>query len=159
MNISFDISGDKELVASFGKVQDGIADLRKFHVWFDVRQAFYKVQKSIFAAEGPGWQALSPAYAAVKSKKWGSKPILQASGKMWKEFTQSAGSVEEGPTEMTLGFSSPAGYHMSKGNRGKMPYRSSLDMTEAQTAEVLAPIGKRLRQLIDNARLSDLQNR
>lgn len=151
--ISIEVDGVAQTVAAFTEVEGAITDLRKHRIWFRVRQAFYKVQKDIFGSEGPGWQALSPKYAAYKNKRWGGKPILQASGKMFKEFTQSAGSVDEQADEMTMGFSSPAPFHMGKGARSKMPYRSSLDLNESQQRDVLEPIGFGLKQVADNVKL------
>jgi phage gpG-like protein len=157
VNITIDLDGTQETIRAFERVQGGIADLRKNATWLRVRQAFYRVQKDIFAGEGPGWKELSSPYKEIKAKRWGNKPILQASGKMYREFTVSPGMVDAQATEMTLGFSQPAGYHMSKKARSKMPYRSSLDLTDAQEKEILKPIGDSLKQLVANARLRDLR--
>ena len=83
------------------------------------------------------------------------KPILQATGAMYKEFTKSPGSVEETGTEMTLGFSSPAQYHAY--GTSKMPKRSMLDLTDEQKNQIAEPISFGLKQLAGNARLRDLR--
>lgn len=159
MKIDFTVEGTAELIGSFEKVERGIVDLRQLGTWKAVRAEFHKVQKEIFAAEGPGWKKLSHPYAEIKAAKWGDKPILQASGAMFKEFTANPADVKETHDELVMTFSSPAGYHMNKGARGKMPLRTSLDLTEDQEKRIYAPIGQKLRQLIDNAKLRDLQGR
>jgi hypothetical protein len=157
MKIDFELEGMRELIGSFEKIERGVVDLRQLGTWKAVRTEFHKVQKDIFAAEGPGWKGLSHPYAEIKQAKWGVKPILQASGAMYKEFTANPQSVEEKPQELTLKFSPPAGFHMSKDARGKMPYRSSLDLNTEQQKQIFAPVGKKLKQLIDNAKLKDIR--
>jgi len=151
------VEGVGDLIARLQIVRRGAADLRELNTWGAVRAEFYKVQKEIFAAEGPGWKALSSPYKERKAIKYGNKPILQASGAMYKEFTGSPGGVEETAQEMTLTFSSPAGYHMSKGARSKIPYRSSLDLTPEQNKRLMDVIKKKMEQLIDNARLRSIR--
>lgn len=40
-----------------------------------------------FAAGGPGWAPLSPAYAARKAARYGHRPVLTASGRMAQAFS------------------------------------------------------------------------
>ena len=162
MNIKVEVDGVQQTIAAFEKVERGIVDLRQLGTWDWVQSELYKVQKEIFASEGSAgkggkWKGLSSPYKEIKAAKWGDKPILQASGAMYKEFTSDAGNVEKKEQEMTFTFNSPAAFHMGKGGRSKMPYRSSLDLTKEQEERVLAPIAKKLRQLIDNAKLRDIR--
>lgn len=157
MSVSFTVEGAGETIEAFSRVQKGVANLKELGIWIKVRQAFYKIQKEIFAAEGPDWKELSPKYKAVKDRNYPDKTILQATGAMYKEFTGKPNDVDEGDTEMTLSFSQPAGYHMSKDARSKIPYRSSLDFTEEQQRDVTEPIRFGLKQLAGNARLRDLR--
>ncbi len=161
MNFATTVEGVNDLIDRFEKVRRGVVDLRQLGTWDWAISTFQKVQKSIFdsegAAAGSRWKALTPAYAAVKARRYGSQPILQATGKMYREFTSAPGLVDKKEMELTLGFSQPAGYHMGKGARSKMPYRSSLDMTDAQLDEIQQPIVKKLKQLIDNAKLRDIR--
>ncbi len=156
MKLGFTVEGVQELVQAFDKVARGVVDLRDLGTWKAVKTEFYKLQKEIFENEGPGWQKLSPAYKTWKDKRWGNKPILQASGAMYKDFT-AGGDPQESAQEMTFRFKQPAGYHMTKGGRSKMPYRSSLDLTDEQDNRLKEPIRKKLRQLIDNAKLRSLR--
>lgn len=159
MDVSFTVEGAGETIAAFEKVQKGVANLKELNIWGKVRQAFYKVQKDIFGSEGSSgasgkWAALSSPYKEIKQKKYGNKPILQATGKMYKEFTASA-KVDEGATEMTLSFSSPAQYHAY--GTSKMPKRSMLELTDEQKDKIAEPIRFGLKQLAGNARLRDLR--
>jgi len=155
---TYEVEGMNDLLASFKDVERGMLDFRQLGTWKAVRSEFYKIQKEIFASEGAGkWQALSPKYAAIKLKKYGTKPILQASGEMYKEFTSDTGNVTETAQEMTIAFGPTAGYHMSKEPRKKMPYRSSLDLTDEQAARLKKPVEEKLKQLIANAKLRQLR--
>lgn len=158
MKIEFEIEGTQELLNSLTQVQRGLVDFRDLGTWNAVQSEFYKVQKEIFAAEGPGWKELSHPYAEIKQAKYGNKPILQATGKMYAEFSSDKGNVDKQAQSMSFTFSQPAGFHMSKGARSKMPYRSSLDLTNDQEQRVTEPIIKKLKQLIDNAKLRDYRN-
>jgi phage gpG-like protein len=160
--ISIEVDGVRETVAAFEKVERGIVDFRQLGTWDWVESEFYKIQKQIFDSEGSAgrggkWKPLSTNYAVAKAKHYGNMPILQASGAMYREFTSKAGQVDKQAQEMTLGFSAPAIYHMGKGGRTKMPYRSSLDLTPEQEKTILKPVEKKIRQLIDNAKLRDIR--
>lgn len=162
MKLDYTVSGVPEVVAALSKVTRGIGDLRQLGTWKMVRSEFQKVVSEQFAAEGRGqsgkWKRLKPSYAAVKLKRWGSQPILQASGRGYKALTSSNGDsiFEEQPQEATFGTSlAYMGFHQ-KGT-SKMAARPVIDFTDEQRARVFAPISKKLEQLIDNAKLRDLQ--
>ena len=76
---------------------------------------------------------------------------------MYKQFTSDAGNVTESAQELTFTFAQPAGYHMGREPRKKMPRRSSLDMTEAQEKQLMKPVQEKLKQLIANAKLRELR--
>lgn len=153
-----EVEGMAELLAAFKTVEQGMIDFRQLGTWNAVQSEFYKIQKEIFDKEGqPKWKALSPNYAKVKQRLYGSKPILQATGAMYKEFTSDTGNVTKTAQEMTIKFSPPAGFHMSKAARSKMPYRSSLDLTNEQEERLTEPVRKKLKQLIANAKLRDIR--
>lgn len=156
---NIEIEGMAELLASFKQVEEGMLDFRQLGAWKGVQSEFYKIQKDVFSNEGNGskWKALSPAYAKVKQKKYGDLPILQATGAMYKQFTSDAGNVTQTAQEMTFKFDQPAGYHMSKEPRTKMPYRSSMDFTDEQEKQLMQPVQDKLKQLIANAKLRDIR--
>lgn len=161
MNLSIEVDGVSQTLAAFRKVERGIVDLRELGTWDWVESEFRKIQKEIFDSEGGAsaggkWKPLSPAYAAWKQKKYGNLPILQRMGGMYKQFTsKGGGAVDKQAQEMSIEFSSPASFHMGKGARAKMPYRSSLDLTDEQKERLVAPIRKKFEQLVDNAGLRD----
>ena len=148
---------DQGVLDGLDKVIRGLVDFRELGAWKAVRKEFHAVQNEKFQTANNGqWQKLSPAYEAVKASKYGGPTrILIANGDMVKEFTTDAGKFDEQAQEMTFEFSSPAGFHMSKAPRSKIPYLSSLDLTEAQEKRIAEPITKKLKQLIANARLKD----
>jgi hypothetical protein len=151
--------GIPRVIGSLETVRKGFKDFRGA-TWIRVRNVFYQVQKEIFASEGGAsrsgkWKELSSPYKEWKQKKYGSKPILQGGGGMYREFTSQPGSIHEGEQEMTLGFSQPAGFHHT--GTSKMPKRDPLDMTDEQKERLQEPIKLRLRQIIDNAKLNALR--
>lgn len=160
MKLNVTVEGIKSTVGALENLRKGIKDFRGA-TWMRVRQAFYKVEKEVFSSEGSAsasgkWAPLTSPYKELKQKKYGSKPILQASGAMYKEFTSSPAAIDEKAEEMTLSFSKPAGYH--KHGTKKMPRRDMTDLTDAQKEQIQEPIKLRLRQLIDNLKLASLKN-
>lgn len=155
MNISIDISGEKEVIAHLEHIKEGVGDLRK-GAWTRVRQAFNRIEKRQFEGEGVGesgkWAPLTPRYAKVKQAKWGNLPINQASQRLFKSLTtRNADSVvEEKADELTLGTSVPyAGYVQKR--------RPVIDLTATDKEELLEPVVLLLRQLADNSRLRSLR--
>ena len=159
---TYEVEGMNELLAAFRDVERGMLDFRQLGTWKAVQSEFYKIQREIFDSEGSKsesgkWKSLSPNYAKVKQALYGSKPILQATGEMYRSFTSDTGNVTQTAQEMTITFPPPAGYHMSKAPRKKMPYRSSLDLTTEQEERLTEPVRQKLKQLIANAKLRDLR--
>jgi phage gpG-like protein len=156
--ITFTVDGIQEMITRLGYVERGVVDLRQLGTWDWVQTEFYKIEKEQFDSEGSSgasgkWAALTPKYATWKQKKYGSLPILQLTGKLYKEMTTEAGVVEKKAQEMTLGTRLPyAGYHQG----GKKP-RPPLSMTPEQEDMLAEPVRKKMKQLIQNAGLSDLR--
>ncbi len=161
MELKVTIEGKTGLLAALLQVQRGVVDLRQLGTWDWVQSTFYKIEKEQFGSEGAAgkggkWRSLSPKYAVAKQRKYGDKPILQATGSMYRDLTTSAGYVEKKEQEMTIGTTRPyAGYHQN--GTSKMPKRPPVDMTAAQEKELTEPIVKKLRQLVANARLRDVR--
>lgn len=159
MKLGVDVQGVPQTVKALESVREGIHDFRGV-TWLRVRQQFFKTEREIFESEGGAsragkWAALSSPYKEIKQRKYGNKPILQASGKMYREFTGNPAGVEEKADELTLKFSQPAGWH--KSGTSRMPKRDPVDLTDAQKDQLLDPVRLRIRQLIDNAKLRDLR--
>lgn len=163
MKISFEVDGVQQTIRAFQQVERGVVDLRELGTWDWVQSEYYKVVKEVMDSEGSSgqsgrWKALTPKYAEVKRAKYGDKPILQASGEMYTSLTTSGGGavVEKSAQEMTLGSRNPkAGWH----NRGagRLPKRQIIDFTDEQKKRIVAPIEKKMRQLVDNAKLRDIR--
>lgn len=159
MKYEINVEGLPELKAAFEKVQDGVADLRKNGIWLKVKQAAYRELKEQFSSEGAAgvggkWKELSSPYKERKAKKYGSVPILQATGKLYRSLTRDGGDsvVDYQPLEMSLGTTVPyAAYHQR--GTGKMPARPVFDFTDESKKRILEPIQDGLQQLIANARL------
>jgi phage gpG-like protein len=70
-------------------VTDGLNDLRP--AWPKVDEIVRAFMKQVFVSEGAyggrKWVALNQAYAAKKRRRWGARPILQASGQLFGSFT------------------------------------------------------------------------
>ena len=158
MNIDITLTGVKEVTSSLKYVDDGLSDFRKLGTFDAIAAEFYKIEKETFSAEGgPSgkWKALSPAYAAIKAKKYGNVPILTATGQMMKSLTSrgAANSVmQQTATEMTIGTSDPkAGYHQ-RGNR-RLPQRKVIDFDDARKERLNKVAERKIKQLIANAKL------
>lgn len=164
MKVEIKIEGSDELRAAFKTVESGMLDLRQLGTWDAVASEFYKIEKEQFASEGAAgksgkWKQLSPDYAKIKLKRWGSVPILQASGETYRSLTSrgAAGSVlEKSAQELTIGTSiKKAGYHQ-RGN-ARLPQRKMIDFTDEQLKQLAKPIAGKMRQLVANARLRNVR--
>lgn len=161
MNVTVTVEGADKLAAAFKTVEKGL-DFRTLGTWDAVTSEFRKIEKEQFAGEGIGpsgkWKALSAAYAKRKIKKWGSTPILQASGRLVKSLTGNSSDsvVEKTADELTIGTTVPyAGYHQ-RGTK-TMPSRPPVDLSEQHTDRLGKVITRKMKQLVANARLADKQ--
>ncbi len=72
------------------------------------------------------WAPLQPKYEAQKRKRWGDKPILQASGAMYDDLTGSSNQGVIQALSMSYGSSLPyAKFHQT--GTSKMPARRIID--------------------------------
>lgn len=87
-----------------------------------------------FEAEGtPRWQSLTLAYAEEKQARWGVKPILEASGKMKKGYTE-GGEIEK--TELVFVY--PTIYARRHQRGYKIPQRAlDLEFVESLGLKVM----------------------
>lgn len=149
--ISIEIQGEKDLAVALTRMADDVADLTPY--WGDVQQEFYKIEREAFALQGASgksgrWAALSPRYAVIKFKRWGSQPILTASGALRDSLTSETASsaiTRKEKDSLTLGSSIPYGaYHQS--GTSKMPARPPISLTENQHAQLLRKLTKQLKE-------------
>jgi phage gpG-like protein len=162
MKVEIEVKGVNELVASFEKVRDGLLDLRQLGTWDAVATEFRRIEKEIFDSEGGAgksgkWKPLATAYAVRKQKVWGSVPILQASGKLYRSLTQKGAPdsvFETSKMEMAIGSSVEYGGYHQRGT-SRIPRRPPVDLTEEHIDRLKKPIKEKLKQLVANARLKD----
>jgi phage gpG-like protein len=93
-----------------GGLFSGLRDLRP--AWGSVHRIFLDFMKRVFAREGqyggPVWVPLNPRYAAWKRRRYGDRPILQATGALYRSFTDEqdpAHVYRSGPDFMETGSS------------------------------------------------------
>ena len=130
---SFEIEGEEQVSRMLSRTTEKIKDLAPF---FEAAGTFMRTtMDEQFGSEGGrtgGWAPLSARYAADKAKRYGSRPILQASGDMIASLTgQGSGNVSRtvGGDTLEFGTSVPyATYHQTGTSR--MPQRRILDLTE-----------------------------
>lgn len=164
MKVSISVEGADELVATFNKIEQGL-DFRQLGTWDAVVSEFRKIEYEQFASEGADgasgkWKPLSPAYQAVKDKKWGHSPILQASGRLWRSMTgNNADSiVQKTAQELAIGTTVPyAKYHQSKEPRTRLPRRPIVDLTERSKDRLGNVIVGKMKQLVANAKLRSIR--
>lgn len=160
MSCSVTVEGREELLSSLTAVQRGLVNLNDLGTWNMVISRFREVEKQHFAAGGAGqsggFAPLKPAYAKAKARKWGSVPILTASGRMMRSLTSDTGDsvVIKEPQALTVGTSLKyAGYHQTGTSR--MAQRKPIDLTQQQNDYIVEPISIKIKQLIANAKLRD----
>ncbi len=132
--------GKNELIAAIDGWQADTKELRTpfTEIGQTVLAPFFEKR---FAASGPGWAALSPAYAAIKQASHPGQPILVASGKMRKAFTApSAFKVTENSITMDAFQNVPYARYHQTGTK-HMPKRQIIPSDLAQLAPV---VGARL---------------
>jgi phage gpG-like protein len=122
---------------AFSSLAQAVTDWRKY-IWPGVRRdALRPWLRKQFASQGiqgshGKWAALSPVYAAWKSKRYPGKPILQASGAMMKDLLSEINEGETTARSMLYGTRIPyALYHQTgtktKTGKRKMPARRIFD--------------------------------
>lgn len=163
MKFDIEVDGVAQTLHAFEKVERGVVDMRELGTWDWVQTEFYKVVGKIFDTEGGAgasgkWQELSQPYSDQKRGRYGDMPILQASGDMRKSLTESGGSAvaEKKPDEIVLGSRDPKSAWHNRG-AGRNPARKIFDFTDEHKQQITAPISKKLKQLIDNAKLRDIR--
>ena len=103
----------------FSGLARAVGDLTS--VWPYASQALEAITAAQFDSEGSRgahgeWAPLTPEYEKEKRKRWGDKPILEASGRLKTSFEDGGGEhVDEAtPTDLTWGSETPyAIYHQT----------------------------------------------
>lgn len=120
-----DVQGAEEIKKMLSQLGLDVKDLKPAmdEVGRDVTKYFGgQVFASRGSVIGQPWQRLSDRYAAAKAKKWGSKPLLVASGRMQKSFRHKAGKMDVTIDNPTPYFK----YHQSTDTRYVLPRRAMI---------------------------------
>lgn len=144
--ISLEVDGVAEFDRTFARYDAVFSDLTG--IWPDVRDEFHKIEAEQFASEGSAggggrWKDLSDRYKAQKIKRYGSKPILQASGALMESLTgDGPGSYYSATkTEMAVGSVIPYGIYHQRGG-GKLPKREPISLSKTQQDRMGYIIGR-----------------
>jgi len=140
VQFSFTVEGEEQVSRMLSRTTEKIADMAPFF-----QAAGVLMQTSMeeqFGTEGGrtgGWAPLSERYAADKAKKYGSRPILQASGALIGSLVGGGGGHIErvqGNDTLEFGSSIPYGtYHQTGTSR--MPQRRILDLTDGDRRSLM----------------------
>jgi len=88
-----------------------------------------------FAAQGPGWAPLSPAYAEWKQQHFPGKPILQRTGALYGAMTSASrfGGSQSKISGDTLSIAPTVPYfRFHQQGTGRMPARPMIDFSELE---------------------------
>lgn len=101
-------------------------------------RSFEEQQVERFAAQGPGWEGLSPRYAEWKASRYPGKGILRASDKFYDSLTKEGGDAIRKATAKGMQFGSKVPY-ANRHNRGTngMPKREFLRFDLQRVTEEL----------------------
>lgn len=123
-----EVQGDKPLGVAFAKVEEIFKDYTS--VFGKIASRFYGIIQRRFRQEGPGWQPLSPAYAARKAQIYGNKTILRATDALYNSFQPLApGNVQRiNKTDAELGTNIFYGIFHQLGT-SRMPARTIINIT------------------------------
>lgn len=158
MEISIKVEGIEKLDSALQKMVLGCHDFRPY--WKDVQKEFFEIEKRQFDSEGAKgrsgkWKPLSPKYAAIKQKQYGSKPILQRETDLYKSLTRNTGDTIFNPKKesVELGTSTPyAMAHQKPKKKGRVK-REPISITDEQAKQLLMPIKKGLEKLAESLKL------
>lgn len=129
--VNFEVLGEKQVSQMLSRTTDKAADLGPY--WIMVQGLLRQVIGEQFTTEGGrtgGWAPLSARYALDKARRFGSQPILVASGALRRSLMGGSGQIsqQEGNETLRFGTSVPYGVFHQTGT-SRMPQRRILDLT------------------------------
>lgn len=147
LNLKFE-ADKSEFNRGFNKLENTLDDFSP--VWKEVQTEFYKIEREQFDSEGRAGESgkfkpLSPAYERVKQAKFGSVPILTASGRLYKSLTSETSDsvVITNKQDAAFGTNLPYAQAHQKGARN-LPQRKPIDISSKQQNRLLRTIKKSL---------------
>jgi len=129
ISTSYIIENDAEFAAQIKAAAERVGDLQVAFAL--IAKDWRKSNMAQFSLRGSGqYPPLSAHYAAQKEKKYGTRPIMVATGRLRDSLTGSpkSDSIQEiGKTSLIMGTIVPYGiYHQSDAPRRKIPLRKFL---------------------------------
>jgi len=157
MKIAIKIEGLAKLKSAFQEVILATSDFTPS--WKAVQKEFFEIEKAQFQSEGASgksgkWKALSPAYAAVKQRRYGSLPILQREDGLYESLSRQTGDSVYEPKkgELVLGTLDKKATKHQRGGR-KLPKREPISITSQQAEKLVEPIKKGLEKKVRKLKL------
>lgn len=134
MKLKFEFLGETQIMAKFNRLAEKISDYSD--VFEKLGDDFYEIEKRLFGSQGGSgdkgkWKALSPKYAAWKSKNYPGQPILVQTGELRDSLTQKGGQNIRAISRKQAVFGTydeKAIYHQQ--GSGKLPKRRPIDLNE-----------------------------
>lgn len=136
VTLQFDVAGEAQVRRTLSRVTDRIENLEPFYD--DFGKYLKEAIENQFDTQGGRsrrWEPLSPRYAAQKLRRYGSRPILVASGFMRDEVLSAPIRNRNAPSGVELFVEVPdyALYHQTGAtlhHGGRLPQRRIVDLTE-----------------------------
>lgn len=132
MRFTFAVEGEAQVDRTLARFAENVGDATP--VWNKLADRFASIETRQFDSEGAygsgGWPALSPKYAAWKSRHFPGAPILVRSGALRDSLTSRPFGIEViRPESMTIGSGIEYGrYH--QGGAGNNPQRRPVELPE-----------------------------
>jgi hypothetical protein len=144
VELSITVTGAEPLIHALGGLEAAASDLRP--AWEQVAPLVPQMVAETFAAEGPGWAPLAPAYAAWKQRHYPGKPILVRTEAGKKAATSMAGwSVASQPQQLVMTYHGPPYMAAHQSGVGRLPKRDWLRALPAYTEKMTAAVEQHLR--------------
>ena len=129
--VNFEVLGERQVSQMLSRTTDKAADLGPY--WLMVQGLLSQVIGEQFDSAGGrtgGWAPLSERYVADKVRRFGSQPILVATGALRESLMGGSGQISRQEGNETLRFGTSLGYGVfhQTGTRN-MPQRRILDLT------------------------------
>ncbi len=131
VQIDFNVLGERQVSRMLSRTTDKAADLGPY--WQMVQGLLEESVGKQFDTQGGrtgGWAPLSARYAADKSRRFGSQPILVATGALKESLTGGSGGIARQEGNTSLRFGTQLGYgRFHQTGTSNMPQRRILDLT------------------------------
>jgi len=152
MRFTFEVEGVKQFDRAFDRLGFHVKDLRP--VWPYVEREMEQIMQEQFKSEGSKgrggkWKQLSAGYAKQKAKRWGTQPILRASGALEGSLTGKTGDSVRIATKEEYGFGTRlfyAAFHQT--GTSKMPQREVFAFSDEQQRRLMKEMQKGLVSII-----------